>query len=388
MSDARALDVARARTRWTVPGATVGVTALGAFLVSYLVGLPAVLFSGLLAAVLAVAWLESRRNLRPHVADLSLPDRVAWGAAFHALASIRPAPGTSHASRDVVLSLGLRDQSPRPIAYLSRLSPSGLESVRPVLRSFERGRCRAWTMALETTYPFGLFGRRLVLAGACDLLVLPRVGRIRGFEMMLGRALRARPQRHRPTFGEEDLKALREWRPGNSRRRIAWKVSARRGTTVVRELEEPTEPSVHLVFDTRTVERGERRGKGGKGRRATAAFERAVRLTASLVESFRRTRRDHAFTILDADGATPVPSRSRRGGGVALDVLAEVAPATGGVDRALPIPARGRASLLVLVCVGKPGGEERVAEEVDLLLDVTGEETLAWLRDGCGWAEE
>ncbi len=368
---------ARASTRWTAPGATVGVVALGALLGAFFVGPPAILFSAVLLSLLVVARAEASRHLPPLTADVTLPARVPWGEAFHARVDLRPREGT-RASRDVVAALGLREQAPRPVAYVPWLSAGVVRTIRPAIRSFERGRCRAWTVAAETTYPFGLFRRRLVESGTCDLLVLPRTGRIRGFETLLVRSTRRR-SRTAPTAGEEDLKALREWRPGESRRRIHWKASARRGTTILRELEEPTESPIHLLFDER-VDRG--------GRRRTAAFERAVRLAASLVESFRRTRREFAFTVLGADGATPVPSRGTRRSRLALEVLAEVQPAEQDATTPLPVPDRRRRARLVLVCAGKPPAERRVAEAPDLVLDVTSEETLAWLRDTCGWAEE
>lgn len=47
----------------------------------------------------------------------------------------------------------------------------------------------------------------------------------------------------------EDVHQLREWRRGDSRRAVAWKASARRGTLMVREFEQPLGTDVVLDWD-------------------------------------------------------------------------------------------------------------------------------------------
>jgi len=371
--------VTLARTRLTTPGFTLAAVSLAAFLAAFLVGPPAVLFSAMLLALLLVGAVVTIRGLPPLEARVTLPDVVGWGTAFPSALELGAVDGRERpAARDVIISLALRDQSPRPVAILPQTSVD--LTMRPTLRMFERGRVRSWRLVVESSWPFGLLTRSVEADGTADLLVLPRIGRVRGFETLLRRADRRHVVRRRPTKGDEDLKALRDWREGDSRRRIHWKISARRGRDVLRELEEPNETSVHLVFDARTGT--------ARRRRPTVSFERAVRLTASLIESFRKSGRPWAFTVLDDEGATPVPSRGRRGSRLALEVLAEVQAVPGGVSSPLPVPARGRHELLVLVCAGRPSGEERLAESPDLVLDIESDETRTWLRDSCGWSEE
>jgi len=123
--------------------------------------------------------------------------------------------------------------------------------------------------------------------------------------------------RRLPVAGEEEFYAVRDWREGESLRRVHWRLSARRGRRILRDYQIPVEAPVHVVLLT---------GRGGDdltGERHRR-FEMAVSLSATLAEHFlRRGRRVRLTTA----GAHPVHLPSLRGrGGLAriLTVLAEV----------------------------------------------------------------
>ena len=107
-------------------------------------------------------------------------------------------------------------------------------------------------------YPFGLVSASIRLAETEPVLVHPATAPIH-WEPLL-KAIPWRPRdrrdhlagsrvaRHRP-FAQEEFHAMRGFRPGDSPRLIHWRTSARRGTLIVREFEDPPNRELVLDFD-------------------------------------------------------------------------------------------------------------------------------------------
>lgn len=113
----------------------------------------------------------------------------------------------------------------------------------------ERGRYRLGPLRLSTTFPFGLFSRT-ISAGPCEtLIVLPRLGRLtEGWAMRRIETFAGSQRRNRPG-PEGDFYGVRPWRPGDGRRLIHWRSSARLGQLVVRQFERPRTRDVAVVLD-------------------------------------------------------------------------------------------------------------------------------------------
>jgi uncharacterized protein (DUF58 family) len=125
----------------------------------------------------------------------------------------------------------------RETVYRARLSRRGLYAVGPI--------------RISSRFPFGLVRRAEVRAETAPLVVSPRLG------MLTQRWV----ARHRPAFEgsarrhskhgrvEGEFHGVRPWRTGDNRRWIHWRSSARHGTLVVRQFEQPRDHDIAIFVD-------------------------------------------------------------------------------------------------------------------------------------------
>lgn len=199
------------------------------------------------------------------------------------------------------------------LGYVFRVPPATKAVARVDERMDRRGVRPLPPMALVSTFPFGLSEVRIPLVDRHEVLVYPRVRPVRLGRIEHNSGTGVAP-RHELSEGDE-FHSLREYVPGDDLRRIAWRLSARFGHFVVKELEAQTSKHVVIVLDTAaepplSPEDDER-------------FEQAVELAASL-----------AVTLLDKDYVVSVQTPQRmmpEGEGRAhaiqiLDMLARVEP--------------------------------------------------------------
>jgi len=142
--------------------------------------------------------------------------------------------------------------SPRPATLFSYV-PAGA-TRRRAYRAwlFERGRYRLGPLEVSTRFPFGLLRRRITRGGeeTAGVTVFPRLGRLTP----------AWQARHRDALqgvrgGRQAGRApgafcgVREWRPGDSVRRVHWRSTARHGELVVCQFERPRNRDVAVLLD-------------------------------------------------------------------------------------------------------------------------------------------
>ncbi|MGW9402402.1 DUF58 domain-containing protein [Arthrobacter sp. NPDC055585] len=223
--------------------------------------------------------------------------------------------------------------------------------------------------------PFGLLGRRLRWTDPVDLFVHPRTVNLQGSATGFIKDLEGLPTRDLST-ADVSFHALREYVPGDDRRHIHWKTSARTGTLMVRQFEETRRSHLAVALSTRRSDY-----------LSDADFELAVSAAGSLGLQALREQRDLSMLTQDGvlrsgsgtillDGLTRVENADRREGTRDLAALtADTVPnasvvilVTGSVPGAAELRTAAAAippgirTLAVRCAEGEPAGRRDIAD--------------------------
>ncbi len=168
---------------------------------------------------------------------------------------------------------------------------------------------------VASAFPFGFSERRRSLRDAQEVLVYPRVRNLRtaAVERMPGARLMPR---QRSNDGDEFM-SLREYVPGDDIRLIAWRISARVGTWMVREMGMGNVRSVVFFLDT---------AKAPQLPDFEERFEEAVEITASIAVSL--LSRQYSVGLVLDDAQLPLGKGTSQEGRI-LELLARVQPDEG-----------------------------------------------------------
>lgn len=260
-----------------------------------------------------VAWFLARRNLRGLALARTLPDRSRVGAPTPLAWTLRSGGGRT------AIGIALED---RPV---KGLRPLCLQVDLPVVPASEIAACEtqvtfarrgrldvgAEPIRLSSRFPLGLFQAEAQLYLRGKILVRPREGRVtERLRGLLRGCARADASRVRLRAGDDVIYGVREYREGDDPRRIHWRSTARRGSTVVSEWRAEQGHETVIVL-----------GLGqGAGRGAAAAFERAVSCAATI---WRACAREQLRTRLVLGGVRdPELGGSVHGVEEGLDALA------------------------------------------------------------------
>jgi len=311
----------------------LGASTAGAFEPGLARPLAALAWSSLLLAAV-LAW----RHTRGLVLAAPRPARAPLGARLELELDLR-APTRRHGP--LVLALA-QDEREAPLPAGLVQAPLGPEPtrVRVAWRVRRRGRVTGLVARASSSHPLGLVRVTRAFALECDLLGLPRRGTWLGERTRVG--ARNLVLRGRAARGDEELVTVRDWRAGESLRRMHWRLSARRGRAIVRELATPAEGDLELVLESELDEPTQRARR--------AAFERAVSLTATLAEQHLRAGRRLALVLGGESRARGL--RGRNGLARALALLAEVEPCGPPSAALAPAAAPARGSERVVVRAG------------------------------------
>jgi uncharacterized protein (DUF58 family) len=135
----------------------------------------------------------------------------------------------------------------RPRFFLGHLPGQGSASLGSELMAHRRGRHRLGPVVVESSAPFGMFRRRVRLEAEQDVLVYPKVIPLRRLALVDGLAGEAM-QRRKSRVGME-IAGSRPYSPGDPRRHIHWRNTARAGRPMVKEFEDPRDHTLYLLFD-------------------------------------------------------------------------------------------------------------------------------------------
>lgn len=155
--------------------------------------------------------------------------------------------------------------------------------------------------------PLGLVRREIVWSEVAELHVHPRTAAIAALSSGFVRDLEGSPTRDL-TSSDISFHALREYLPGDDRRFIHWKSTAKTGTFMVRQFEETRRSRLMVVLDL-----------DPEAYRDDAEFELAVSAAASVGARAIRDARTVSFVVSGASaarGPAPQPGALARQAGV------------------------------------------------------------------------
>ena len=192
--------------------------------------------------------------------------------------------------------------------WLTRVGPGETQICDAVLWPSHRGILSLKRIRLSTQFPFGFNDRAVDHENAHEILVQPRLHPVRG-EMMRSIAtgeLGGFGMSRQPGPGE-DFYSVREFKPGDSIRQIAWKRFGSTDDLLVIQRSVSAPPRLRVVLN---LSRPQEDLKFDEDRGVTAEEleERAITMAASLVGSAEQEGLEFGLSILGFD-ATSIPLR-------------------------------------------------------------------------------
>ncbi len=205
------------------------------------------------------------------------------------------------------------------------------------LRSSSRGMYRIGPVMAEFSDPFGLGRSRHQLGGTDALVVTPAPVELLYSALSGSRGSDGRVATRRRANPSDDDVMTREYRHGDSMRRVHWPATARHSELMVRQEESVTAPEATLLLDERAGSFSTRfsaafrpeHAPDGNGLNTSPSFEWAV--TAAVSISAHLLERNYALRFLDHHGhpallhspSAPFPGDEEHLGQGALANIAE-----------------------------------------------------------------
>ena len=142
------------------------------------------------------------------------------------------------------------------VAYRTRkiavgsLAAGETTTVRYSAACYQRGVFAIGPLEVRREFPLGLFKNRRLIEERSTIKIYPHLYPNRGFRLMAGGTRERVGLNAIDKSGlSNDFYGVREYRPGDSRRLIHWKSTARQQTLMVKELEMPADLDLTAVID-------------------------------------------------------------------------------------------------------------------------------------------
>ncbi len=193
-------------------------------------------------------------------------------------------------------------------AWIMHLGPGETVHGEAVVWPTARGEVRFVDLRAATSFPFGLVRRTKRRSQSIHTLVFPRLYTLhhRVLESVVPLGPAGSRMSSRPGGGD-DYFGLREYKPGDSRRQIAWKRSAGAGALVIKERTVPSPPRIRVLLNLTVPTKNVRMDGAANGLSPRELEERAISLAATLIESGSRNGYEVGLSILGFDRpATPL----------------------------------------------------------------------------------
>ncbi len=161
-----------------------------------------------------------------------------------------------------IWSIGVEDRVAREDELDPNAPPTSVGVFYPAIAAGEskrcayqgylprRGRYHFGPLLVSTRFPLGLVRHSVTIDNTQTLIVHPRIGNLTHDWSLVERQVAGGGQavrRRGPT--EAEYYGMRDWRPGDNRRWIHWRSTARRGSLVVRQFEEHRNRDLALLVD-------------------------------------------------------------------------------------------------------------------------------------------
>lgn len=234
---------------------------------------------GITIAVVAVLYLVGR--IRLTFALVPPPPRVAVGD--EAVARLKVVNPTRRRSFSVIVDLPVGG-AVVPVTVVG-LPPGGEVEPEVALPTARRGKVLVGPVRTMRADPIGLVQREFVWTDAAEFIVHPRTIDIPSTSSGLVRDLEGQPTRDLTT-SDLAFHALREYVPGDDRRHIHWKSTAKTGTFMVRQFEETRRSHLVVALSIASIDFG-----------SDAEFELAVGVTGSLGARAIRDAREVSVVV-------------------------------------------------------------------------------------------
>jgi len=215
--------------------------------------------AGLLIAVFVINVVGAYVAAHNVTVKRLMPDRVAAGETVSPRLTLQP-------RRRWFVDPALRvTEMWRRIAPLPdrersqyRLPPVKLSADKECVAGYHfairsRGIYRVGRTRVSSRFPFGLFRCTVAVDAVAELIVVPAAVPLPADWLSPSRATGRATARHSPRHGamEGEFYGMRDWRPGDSRRWIHWRTSARRGEITVKQFERQMEQDLTVLVETR-----------------------------------------------------------------------------------------------------------------------------------------
>lgn len=291
-------------------GIWFGITTILVFLGAWNTGenLLYIIFGGL-AAFLILSWSFPAWMLRGINVTREGPEAVHRGEPFAVHVRLerrgRLLPAVS-------IRLDSASHLDRSAGYVATIPPR-YAAVFNLTESFSRrGVFPLPKLELVSAFPFGFIEYRRTVEDNAEVVVYPRVWAVRTvhFERLCGEG-----EIPKVVQGDGDeFFCLRDYRPGDDIRRIAWRASARRDQLLVKEVEDDTSRLVTLIFDPVWHD---------DLANFDDSFEEAIELVASLAVSL--LNRHYSVGVVAGHVSVPLGEGTAHAIKI-LDLLARITP--------------------------------------------------------------
>lgn len=277
------LSMARTASAVVTPlGWTVATLVPLSLVVGYAWGWVELIVMGAIGITLAiVAGLYLVGRVRLAITLQPPPSRIAVGDPAVAHLAVSNPTGRRSFAHVVDVPVG---------AAIVPVSVPGLTPGTVVERELDvptsrRGRLRLGPVRTVRADPIGLVRRELIWTNALEIIVHPHTIDIPSTSSGLVRDLEGQPTRDL-TPSDLAFHALREYVPGDDRRHIHWKSTAKTGALMVRQFEETRRSHLIVALSIASIDFG-----------SDAEFELAVSVTASLGARAIRDAREVSVVV-------------------------------------------------------------------------------------------
>ena len=234
---------------------------------------------GATLSIVAALYLVGRVRLAVELSPP--PSRVAVGDAASAVLRVTNPTGRRSFAQVIDVPVGAAIV---PVS-VQGLAPGHVVERELVVPTQRRGRLSLGPVRTLRADPIGLVRRELIWTDQLEIIVHPRTIDIPSTSSGLVRDLEGQPTRDL-TPSDLAFHALREYVPGDDRRHIHWKSTAKTGALMVRQFEETRRSHLVVAQSIASIDFG-----------SDAEFELAVSVTASLGARAIRDAREVSVVV-------------------------------------------------------------------------------------------